>query len=546
MFDEQLNLGTGYKINANASIFTAEAVAILAALKHIKHKNGGHYKWVIVSDSMSVLQNLKNNKLNANTNYFIFSIKQSWLDLFRDGFEVYFMWVPSHCGVSGNEKVDFLARTITNSAERSGISELLCSSCEAALISCKQFQDRCQLSDKILKSSLSARAKNKTQKTNRNQVTCVLQNKRLELQITAPKTDARIRLPCPYNCEENFFKKSDLQGHLKKTHNLPDNFDINMQYYCSETTCVYHVNSNKKKWFSGRKFLNQHIKKVHKTKSFLCNDCGLRFSTETDFQRHSKSCNYVFLCRICDVKYNTNEKLMVHLKRKHPTVHRIYKAEKAEKRKLENGTESKKRNKKQETLVNEEIDTETVTEAWNFNDENCKSDKIKNQADSKKSFATQIPEQITNDVALHSWAPKDYETKTDEISTQVGFEDLLSIKSQNCVDDIFFSESVSLSDIQTQTFPVEFGLSRSDKETQSLSSQTQSPDLNFKETQTCFCHDGGRNFKIFDSLSSSPASINFTSTETQTQELRSSVRSDVLLSFSSAETQTCFEDNSNM
>ncbi|KAF9417230.1 hypothetical protein HW555_005632 [Spodoptera exigua] len=262
---------------------------------------------------------------------------------------------------------DYFRVTAIETSRRSGISELLCSSCEAALISCKQFQDRCQLSDKILKSSLSARTKNKTQKTNRNQVTCVLQNKRLELQITAPKTDARIRLPCPYNCEENFFKKSDLQGHLKKTHNLPDNFDINMQYYCSETTCVYHVNSNKKKWFSGRKFLNQHIKKVHKTKSFLCNDCGLRFSTETDFQRHSKSCNYVFLCRICDVKYNTNEKLMVHLKRKHPT----------------------------------------------------------NQADSKKSFATQIPEPITNDVALHSWAPKDYETKTDEISTQVGFEDLL-------------------------------------------------------------------------------------------------------------------------
>lgn len=115
IFDELLNSGTGYKINSNTSIFTAEAVAILAALKHIRHTNDRCCQWVIVSDSMSVLENLKNNRLNANTNYFISIIKESWLHLSHHNIKVLFMWVPSHVGVMGNERVDFLARAITNS-----------------------------------------------------------------------------------------------------------------------------------------------------------------------------------------------------------------------------------------------------------------------------------------------------------------------------------------------------------------------------------------------------------------------------------------------
>ena len=116
-FDSLLNLGTGYKINANTSIFTAEALAILAALKHIKHKNHGCCEWVIVSDSMSVLENLKNNRYNANTNYLIPLIKQFWLHLYTGGINVRFMWVPSHVGVVGNERADLLARSITNNSD---------------------------------------------------------------------------------------------------------------------------------------------------------------------------------------------------------------------------------------------------------------------------------------------------------------------------------------------------------------------------------------------------------------------------------------------
>lgn len=197
--------------------------------------------------------------------------------------------------------------------------------------------------------------------------------------------------------------------------------------------------------------------------------------------------------------------------------------------------EQYKRDKKAKKRI-----AETVTE--------CKKVKMDDKVDymydsPKRSLATQTkPEDnIRNDVALPSWRT-DNEAKTDEISTQTVFEDLLSLKSQTSEDDMYFSETVSLSDIQTQTFPIEFGLSKSNKET--ITSETQSPDLSIKETQTCVCLcDTPRlNFKPFDSVSSSPLSISLASAETQTGEFKFDVKSDDLLSFHSTETQTCFDE----
>lgn len=86
------------KIDKNASIITAAAVAILSALKHVKNFNSGHNKWVVVSDSMSVLSNLANNKLYASTKYIIYLIKQLWIKLFQSNIEVSSVWEPSHIG----------------------------------------------------------------------------------------------------------------------------------------------------------------------------------------------------------------------------------------------------------------------------------------------------------------------------------------------------------------------------------------------------------------------------------------------------------------
>lgn len=358
-------------------------------------------------------------------------------------------------------------------------------------------------------------------------MSCILFDNQLIIMITAADSDTKIYLCCPYECPDKFLKKPDLLIHLGKYHSVDTNtFTVDLRYYCYVKDCSYHVNSDKNKWFTGRKFLNQHVNKMHKKKVFRCDTCNSRFSTYSDYKRHLKTCNMKFSCPVCPMDYNANEKLLVHMMRRHPEIHKQYKDDrKANKRKAKIETETKKAKVETERL-------ETYIDYYS----------------PKRSFATQTlkpEENIKNDVSLLPWnvPGKSDEAKTDEISTQTVFEDLLSLKSQNSEDEsIFFSETVSLSDIQTQTFPLEFGLSRSHKET--ITSETQSPDLSIKETQTCVClYDSPKmNFRLFDSVSSSPSSINLTSTETQTAELKSTVNTDVLLSFNSTETQTCFED----
>lgn len=263
-------------------------------------------------------------------------------------------------------------------------------------------------------------------------------------------------------------------------------------------------------------------------KGIVCKHCKNTFAVEVDYYRHKKTCNYVFLCQICNVKYSNNEGLLVHLMRKHPELHKMYKDEKrAEKRKLNEISDStitsnytKITNSTPVTLDSTKKTTETFSQ----------SESLGFKLDSPKKTNTQVQE-IANDVTLLSWPP--YEPRTDDNSTQT-FENSIPLN-----EDMYFPEITSLSDIQTQT--LEFGLSKSNKETQIRNSETQSPDLSIKETQTCFCHDTPKtNFRLFDNLS------NLTSTETQTQTAdRFSVKSDVLLSFNSAETQTCFDESSN-
>ncbi|XP_046976118.1 uncharacterized protein LOC124542216 [Vanessa cardui] len=410
---------------------------------------------------------------------------------------------------------DFQKLTNIKINKTDGLSKLICTECENVILRCRIFQEQCSQSDFILnvvskKQSLDSANDTKSfDDASQNTITYLMHDKKLVIKVMAPDPDVKITYQCPQSCSERFKKKTDLLQHLVRRHELSD-FAIDVEYYCSFTNCQYHVDATSGKHFTGRKYLNQHTSKVHGEK-VTCKSCSLNFSCGNEFDRHLKTCSVTHKCKVCEREFKTNERLLVHLLRKHPTLHRKYKMERKNCKRKFQDVDCKV--KEQENVLEYVCDSPT------------------------RSFATQtlqLDENIRNDVTLPSWQQEG--RGRDEISTQTVFEDLLSLKSQTSEDEsIFYSETVSLSDIQTQTLPLEFGLSRSNKQT--ITSETQSPDLSIKETQTCFClYDSLKsNFKCGDLM----ATGSFCTTETQTLALETD-----LLSFSSAETQTCFEDSS--
>uniref|UniRef100_A0A6P7F497 Uncharacterized protein LOC114325765 n=1 Tax=Diabrotica virgifera virgifera TaxID=50390 RepID=A0A6P7F497_DIAVI len=99
-----------YKLPNEFSIFSAESLAILEALKYIK--NSYTKKTLILSDCLSVLQNIKNTFLPKTfSNPYIFLIKDMLKQLEDSGFNIKFIWVNAHIGLKDNEYVDYLAKS---------------------------------------------------------------------------------------------------------------------------------------------------------------------------------------------------------------------------------------------------------------------------------------------------------------------------------------------------------------------------------------------------------------------------------------------------
>ena len=91
----------------NSTIFAAEATAINLALNYYQHMGPVHHDVVIYSDSMSCLQAIEGEDTE---NPFISHIMNLLWLLSDKGTHVRFYWVPSHCGIDGNERVDQLAK----------------------------------------------------------------------------------------------------------------------------------------------------------------------------------------------------------------------------------------------------------------------------------------------------------------------------------------------------------------------------------------------------------------------------------------------------
>ena len=91
----------------NSTIFAAEATAISLALNYYQHMGPVHHDVVIYSDSMSCLQAIEGE--NTENPFIRHIMNLLWL-LSDKSTHVRFCWIPSHCGIEGNERVDQLAK----------------------------------------------------------------------------------------------------------------------------------------------------------------------------------------------------------------------------------------------------------------------------------------------------------------------------------------------------------------------------------------------------------------------------------------------------
>ena len=92
----------------NSSIFSAELTAIDLGLDIITQSDDGRF--VIFSDSLSVLTSLKNRNLNNPLMVNLLNRINSVLE----SKSIVFCWIPSHVGIRGNEKADMAAKESTD------------------------------------------------------------------------------------------------------------------------------------------------------------------------------------------------------------------------------------------------------------------------------------------------------------------------------------------------------------------------------------------------------------------------------------------------
>jgi len=91
-----------------ASIFSLEAMALFDALSYAGSISSDRI--TIFSDSKSVLLALSNINFKGNINYLIGKIRCKMKHLYNAGKNVQLIWIPSHCGILGNELADEMAR----------------------------------------------------------------------------------------------------------------------------------------------------------------------------------------------------------------------------------------------------------------------------------------------------------------------------------------------------------------------------------------------------------------------------------------------------
>jgi ribonuclease HI len=98
-----------FKLPPDSSVFSGECLALMKTMEYIlAHKIN---KSAIFSDCLSALQSISLRPFNNFArNFFICQLKDISYKCHSAGLEVVFVWIPSHSGILGNERVDRAAK----------------------------------------------------------------------------------------------------------------------------------------------------------------------------------------------------------------------------------------------------------------------------------------------------------------------------------------------------------------------------------------------------------------------------------------------------
>ncbi len=102
----QLKISKGCRVSDHTSVFTAEMVTVLWALRWVED-NKPNYS-VTCSDSAATLKTIKRRQSKSRPDL-LTEICLILYGINKTGCEVGFIWVPAHMGVEGKEEADCVA-----------------------------------------------------------------------------------------------------------------------------------------------------------------------------------------------------------------------------------------------------------------------------------------------------------------------------------------------------------------------------------------------------------------------------------------------------
>lgn len=107
VYSPDLNTSSAWLLTNGTSIFSAELIGIYQALKIACEKARPLEEIYVFSDSRSAIQSVTST--GQKTSHYILRTHNLLRQLKESGATVTLVWIPSHCGIAGNERADKLA-----------------------------------------------------------------------------------------------------------------------------------------------------------------------------------------------------------------------------------------------------------------------------------------------------------------------------------------------------------------------------------------------------------------------------------------------------